>query len=58
MKAGIAGDGDALDICVLCEQDIMRSEIVLTARVVGAFRTLNSGKADPKIIAILLSNRS
>ncbi|MFW5882969.1 MAG: inorganic diphosphatase [Verrucomicrobiota bacterium] len=47
------GDGDALDICVLCEQEINRSEVILAARVVGGFNTTDSGKSDPKLIAIL-----
>lgn len=50
---GIEGDGDALDICVLCEHEITRSEVVLNARIVGGFLTFDSGKADPKLIAVL-----
>lgn len=53
MKPGTEGDGDALDICVLCEHEITRSEVVLNARIVGAFRTLDAGQSDPKIIAVL-----
>jgi inorganic pyrophosphatase len=47
------GDGDPLDICVISERPITRSEIILNARVVGGLRTLDSGEADDKIIAVL-----
>ena len=47
------GDGDPLDICVLSERPILRSEVLLDARVVGVFRMIDKGEADDKIIAIL-----
>lgn len=50
---GKEGDGDALDICVLSEHEITRSEVVLNARVVGALFTLDNGQADPKLLAVL-----
>lgn len=53
VREGTEGDGDALDICVLCEHEITRSEVVLEARIVGGFLTFDSGKADPKLIAVL-----
>jgi len=53
MKPGTTGDGDALDICVLCEQDITRSEVVLGARIVGGLRTMDNDRADPKLMAVL-----
>jgi inorganic pyrophosphatase len=46
-------DGDPLDICVLSERPITRSEVVLSARVVGGLRMLDHGAADDKIIAVL-----
>ncbi|MGF1450902.1 MAG: inorganic pyrophosphatase [Opitutales bacterium] len=48
-----AGDEDPLDICVLSEHEINRSEVLLTARVVGGIRTRDNGKSDEKIIGIL-----
>lgn len=48
-----AGDGDPLDICVLSERPINRSEVLLTARVVGGLRQIDRGAADDKIIAVL-----
>ena len=47
------GDGDPLDICVLSERPISKSEILLNARVVGGLPMLDHGEADDKIIAVL-----
>ncbi len=47
------GDGDPLDICVLSERPITRSEVLLNARVVGGIRQIDHGSADDKIIAVL-----
>ncbi len=47
------GDGDPLDICVLSERPIARSEIIVPARVVGGLQLLDHGEADDKIIAVL-----
>jgi inorganic pyrophosphatase len=46
-------DGDPLDICVLSERPITRSDIILTARVVGGLQMIDCGEADDKIIAVL-----
>lgn len=47
------GDGDPLDICVVSERPIDRSEIILNARVVGGLQMVDGGEADDKIIAVL-----
>ena len=47
------GDGDPLDICVISERPITKSEIILTARVIGGIQMIDDGEADDKIIAIL-----
>ena len=52
-KGAAKGDGDPLDICVLSERPINRSEIVVNARVVGGFDINDKGEADDKIIAVL-----
>jgi inorganic pyrophosphatase len=49
----LRGDGDPLDICVLSERPITRSEIIVPARVVGGLQMLDHGEADDKIIAVL-----
>jgi len=47
------GDGDPLDICVISERPINRSEIFLNAVVVGVIQLLDHDEADDKIIAVL-----
>jgi inorganic pyrophosphatase len=47
------GDGDPLDICVISERPINRSEIFLKAIVVGVIQLLDHEEADDKIIAVL-----
>jgi len=47
------GDGDPLDICVLSERPINRSEVILNARIVGGLDRIDGGEADDKIIAVL-----
>jgi inorganic pyrophosphatase len=46
-------DGDPLDICVLSERAIMRSDVLLAVRLVGGLRQIDHGQADDKIIAVL-----
>lgn len=50
------GDGDPLDICVLSERPITKSEIILNARVIGGLPMLDDGEADDKIIAVLATD--
>jgi inorganic pyrophosphatase len=50
------GDGDPLDVCVVSERPIARSEVILSARVVGGFQMVDAGDADDKIIAVLASD--
>lgn len=47
------GDGDPLDICVLSERQINRTEIIVNARVVGGLQMIDYDEADDKIIAVL-----
>jgi len=47
------GDGDPLDICVLSERVIARSEIIVRARVIGGLQMIDGGEADDKLIAVL-----
>jgi inorganic pyrophosphatase len=50
---GVFGDHDPLDICVVSERPITHSDVILTVRVVGGIRTVDSGMADDKIVAVL-----
>ncbi|GHB64637.1 inorganic pyrophosphatase [Persicitalea jodogahamensis] len=47
------GDGDPLDICVLCEKIISHGDIICEARPIGGIRLIDKGEADDKIIAVL-----
>jgi inorganic pyrophosphatase len=49
-------DGDPLDICVISERPIDRAEVMLSARVVGGIRMIDTGEADDKIIAVLVGD--
>ena len=53
MQDAKCGDGDPLDICVISERPIARTEIILHARIVGGLPMLDAGEADDKIIAVL-----
>lgn len=47
------GDGDPLDICVLSSVPIDRSQLLLTARIIGGLQMVDGGEADDKVIAVL-----
>jgi len=47
------GDGDPLDICIISERPIAKSEIILRAKVVGGIQMIDHDEADDKIIAVL-----
>jgi inorganic pyrophosphatase len=49
----VRGDGDPLDICVLSERPINRTEVILRARVVGGLQMVDDGEADDKIFGVL-----
>jgi len=51
------GDGDPLDICVISERPIAKSEVILTARVIGGLLMIDNGDADDKIIAVLSNDK-
>lgn len=53
MPEAKSGDGDPLDICVITERPISKTEIILNARVLGGLPMLDDGEADDKIIAVL-----
>jgi inorganic pyrophosphatase len=45
-----------LDICVLSERPINRSEVLVDAVVLGGLRAIDDGVADDKIIAVLYND--
>jgi inorganic pyrophosphatase len=57
-RAGLDGDGDPLDICVLSERPINRANILLKARPIGGLRMIDNGDVDDKLIAVLENDLS
>lgn len=55
--AATEGDGDPLDIAVISERRIDRSDILLEAVVIGGLQMIDGGEADDKIIAVLKGDR-
>jgi inorganic pyrophosphatase len=53
---GAPGDGDPLDICVISERPIARTEVLMSVRVIGGICMIDGGEADDKIIAVLESD--
>ena len=53
---GDRGDNDPVDICVLSERQINRSEVLLNARLVGGLRMIDAGEADDKLIGVLAND--
>jgi inorganic pyrophosphatase len=47
------GDGDPLDLCVISERPIDRTEVILSTRVIGGIHMIDRGEADDKIITVL-----
>jgi inorganic pyrophosphatase len=52
-RAEIVGDGDPLDICVLCEKNISHGDFIVEAIPIGGLRMIDGNEADDKIIAVL-----
>jgi inorganic pyrophosphatase len=49
----LRGDGDPLDICILCEKTITHGDILCQAIPIGGLRMIDKNEADDKIIAVL-----
>lgn len=54
--AGIKGDGDPLDICVLSEKAFTHGDFLLRARPIGGLRMIDAVEADDKIISVLVDD--
>jgi len=52
-SAGIRGDRDPMDICVLTEKNNAHGGFLLRARPVGGLRMVDSDEADDKVVAVL-----
>ncbi len=55
-QAGLPGDMDPLDICVISERPINRANIIMDVRVLGGLRMLDHGEVDDKIMAVLVKD--
>lgn len=51
--ANVKGDGDPLDILVLCEKHIATGGILIQAIPIGGFLMIDKHEADDKIIAVM-----
>ena len=49
----VRGDGDPLDICIISERPITKSEVIVRARPIGGLQMNDGVEADDKIIAVL-----
>lgn len=54
--AGIKGDGDPIDVCVLTEKFISRGDIMMRVIPIGGFRMIDKDEADDKIIAVMVGD--
>jgi inorganic pyrophosphatase len=52
-RAGVKGDGDPLDICVLSERTFSHGDILLPAIPIGGLRMIDGNEADDRFIAVL-----
>lgn len=52
----VGGDKDPLDICVLTERPVDRTEILLKSRVIGGIGMIDGGEADDKIVAVMVQD--
>ncbi len=56
MPGARRGDEDPLDICVISSHAINKSEVLLSARVVGGIPMLDAETADDKIVGVLVGD--
>ncbi len=52
-RAGLQGDEDPLDICVLTERTLSHGDVLVRAIPVGGLRTIDRDQVDDKIVAVL-----
>ena len=51
--SAVKGDQDPLDICVFSSNILPVGDILLTAKIIGGYRMIDSDEVDDKIIAVL-----
>ncbi len=55
-RKNISGDGDPLDVCVLSEKPIGKSNILVHAIPIGGIRMIDGDEADDKIVAVMVND--
>jgi inorganic pyrophosphatase len=55
-RAGLVGDQDPLDVCVLTERPLNHGGVIVRARTIGGLRMFDGAEVDDKIIAVLESD--
>jgi inorganic pyrophosphatase len=55
-RAGVRGDGDPLDVCVLTERPAAHGDFFLRALPIGGLRMIDGDEADDKIVAVLVDD--
>lgn len=54
----LEGDGDPLDVCILCDRKIPRGDLLVDVKIVGGFRMIDSGEVDDKLVGVLNSDHT
>lgn len=57
-RAGVVGDDDPLDICVLTENPLSHGNVLVEAIPIGGIKVLKGNQADDKIVAVLAGDAS
>ncbi len=57
-RPNIVGDGDPLDICILTEKPIRKSNVLIQAIPIGGLRMLDGNEADDKIVAVMVDDET
>jgi inorganic pyrophosphatase len=52
-RAGIDGDRDPMDVCVLTEKSFSHGDFILRAIPIGGLRMIDGDEADDKIVAVM-----
>lgn len=55
-RKDITGDGDPLDILVLCEREVPRGDMLVQAIPIGGLRMIDGNEADDKIISVMVND--
>lgn len=57
-RAGVVGDGDPLDICVITERHFSHGDVLVPVIPIGGLRMIEAKQADDKIVCVLKGDSS